>query len=685
MSISAAIVRFNDVISRLRPGLPALIVLLATFVGGQGNVADAASQALVHREPNGDLRVIVRRQPAANSETAAQTGSASPLSKKGNEKNLVTGCTLWSNEPSTNECLNVNSPELVGYGKPPKNAEGRGKEKTPTGIFRYLEYYELGEEELPLGGQIIEATDNEYITTATKKKAGIPVGLYAMIRPWNEGATWEEAGNGSPWWSPGGDFTGTSAVIDQGVGTTKGWVSWNIAAMMQEWTNREVIVPGRADYGFVLADAESPLSVENVISIDNKPKQEGYIEYLEEPDTTPPSTPQRLDATLNSETGETTVSWEGSTDPPFPDGYHGSGVAAYNYRYKAGSGEWTSWTSTQSTAFIVPGTTSGEQISVELDAVDNAKNVSPVTAVALTTTGPTLTPENPGGTLPKEEGPVDMVPEPEDAESFAMAPLIRNSAIPSSGPANATPDTTYSEKPCPKIEACGTFNAAAAAAYAERWSLQGPGRIENGSERVQAEYEQHDRSFDFFGGGEGGDCTNFASAALHAGGVKYMRSHGDSNPDGDAEYTQKADTEEFLKGEGSWWSYWYDYPYDGGPYIVRSYEVTESFVRSGKLFQHLTEYGLARVVHNGEYVRPGDLVFYDLEGSSLEPSKLDHTQIVVKTSHSTVIVAQHSRGYEHSLGYVIQKVDGEKGPEHQRWNFIILEPNHTAANIPLDS
>jgi hypothetical protein len=74
-------------------------------------------------------------------------------------------------------------------------------------------------------------------------------------------------------------------------------------------------------------------------------------------------------------------------------------------------------------------------------------------------------------------------------------------------------------------------------------------------------------------------------------------------------------------------------------------------------------------------------VFYDLEGPSLEASRIDHTQIVTRVSHTTVIVAQHCLGYEHSLGYIIQKVDDEKGAEHTNWNFTIVEPGHTAANI----
>lgn len=643
----------------------------------QGVLIKSTPRTKVYRESNGDYRIYAYQKSQAKMESGV-----SPESQKSNEEEPDSGCTLWSNEPTTNECLNINSPELIGFGKPPANAVGRGKEETPTGTFHYLQWYEFSEEELPVGSHVVEATDSEYINSSTNAKHPIPVGLYGVVNEWNMGTTWDNASGSKAWWSPGSDYNLSSAVVVNEVGAKKGWVSWNIDSLVQEWANRGVIAPGRSDDGFVMADAESQTTVENVLSIDNKPEQEGYIEMLAEPDKTPPTKPQNFDAMFNAETGQSTITWEASSDPPFPDGYRGSGVASYSYRYKLGSGAWSSWTSTPSPAFVIGSTTNGEQISIEVDAIDNAKNVGPIATTTLTTTGPTLTPENPGGTLAEESGEVYMVPEPLEYENFAMNAMMgRGPTEKSPTDSGVKPDTAYSEKLCPTNEPCGKYDAPAAAAYAERWSLQGPGKITNGELRVEEENAQHDYNFGFFGGGEGGDCTNFASAALHAGGMQYMRSHGDSNPDGNAEYTKKAADEEFLKGEGSWWSYFTDYPYGGTNIRQRSYEVTESFVRAYKLYPHLLEYGLARTVKNGEYVRPGDIVFYDLEGPSLEAKYLDHAQTVIKTSHKTVIVAQHSAGYEHSLGYIFAKLDKEKGAEHQKWDFTIIEPIHTAANI----
>jgi hypothetical protein len=637
------------------------------------SAATSAPASSVTREPNGDYRVILR--------SPRSTGLATEAAPTVSENEVLTECTLWSNEPSTNECLNPSSPELVGYGKAPKSAVGRGKEKTPVGTFRFLKYYELSEEELPVGSQVLEATQTEYLNSATKKKAPIPVGLYAVTSPWTMKASWEKASGTTAWTTSGGDYTGTSAVIDPSLGEKSGTVSWNVKQLVQEWANRSTIAPGRLDYGFMLADSEYPTTVENVLSFDNKPGKEGYLEYYAEPDTTPPTVPQRFDAMLEPTSGQTTVSWEGSTDPPFPDGYPGSGVASYNYRYETSGGTWSSWASTSSPSFVLSNTTSGEQISVEVDAVDNAKNVSRIAAGTLTSTGPTLTPEHPGSSLPGEAGEVYMVPEPEEYESFDARLLSSNSAAPAAEPAASG---TYTEKPCATSEACGTFNGPAAAVYGERWSFAGV--TEGGKtpdEIGQAEYERHDRSFGFFGGHEGGDCTNFASAALHAGGMQYMRSHGDDNPNGDN--TTKADSEEYLKGEGAWWSYYIEYPFEGTNILVRSYEVTRTFVRAGELYEHLVQFGLGRVVHNTEYVKPGDLVFYDLDGTSMEPEQIDHTQVVIHASHSYIYVAQHSSGYIHSLNYVIEKVTKEKGALHQHWNFTIVEPDHTEADIPLSN
>ena len=81
-------------------------------------------------------------------------------------------------------------------------------------------------------------------------------------------------------------------------------------------------------------------------------------------------------------------------------------------------------------------------------------------------------------------------------------------------------------------------------------------------------------------------------------------------------------------------------------------------------------------------MRPGDVVFYDLYHPSLEADKIDHAALVVKVAaDGTVMVAQHSPAYVHSLAYIVRRHEASQGPLGIDWNYVILEPMHTAANI----
>jgi hypothetical protein len=99
------------------------------------------------------------------------------------------------------------------------------------------------------------------------------------------------------------------------------------------------------------------------------------------------------------------------------------------------------------------------------------------------------------------------------------------------------------------------------------------------------------------------------------------------------------------------------------------------------LYGHLLNYGLARILKSSEAVRPGDVIFYDEKGTALTESTITHAQIVVKTGKGVTIVAQHTTAYKHSLGYIIKKLNGEKGPLGTKWAYVIVRPIHTAANL----
>jgi hypothetical protein len=101
----------------------------------------------------------------------------------------------------------------------------------------------------------------------------------------------------------------------------------------------------------------------------------------------------------------------------------------------------------------------------------------------------------------------------------------------------------------------------------------------------------------------------------------------------------------------------------------------------GRLYSHLLAYGLARIVGAHEVARPGDIVFYDLYNTSLAPQDIDHAQLVVKVTKTATWVAQHSPSYVHTLGFVIHRHEEGYGAVARNWDYVVLEPTHTAANI----
>jgi hypothetical protein len=381
---------------------------------------------------------------------------------------------------------------------------------------------------------------------------------------------------------------------------------------------------------------------------------------------------------FDSESGNTTITWNPSTDPPFPDGYHGSGVGSYSYRYQLNGGAWSARQTTQSTAFVIPSTTNGEHVTVEVNAVDLAKNSSPIASVALTTTGPTLTAESPGAALPGYPTGSDLQPEGEEWYKEAKSALAPSAVFtaPESTPASGTasPQTTYTEKLCGSASSpCGKYNGAAAAAYAERWSL-------NGQSDEEASFS-HNPEYDYFYRSNAGDCADFVSQALKAGGMQYMRAHGDSNPDAEPQYWPGS-SYPFEKGQGSWWSNWTRVPVAGSRFSTREYSYTESFVLNSVLYKHLMEYGLARVVKGGEPAKAGDIVFFNLKAAGLAASELDHAEMITSVTHTATFVAQHTKQFGHRpLGNVIKEVTSERGAVKHGWNYVIVEPTHTAANI----
>lgn len=413
------------------------------------------------------------------------------------------------------------------------------------------------------------------------------------------------------------------------------------------------------------------------------------------PDTTPPSTPTEFDAVfepeeveveeewVEQEEGNTTISWNPSVDSTLPDGYPGSGVASYSYRYRRVGGEWTSWDTTGGASFVVESTTEGEEFEVEVTAVDHARNTSGVGSATLTSTPTELSAEDYGEEEEGESGPAPLEVEEHESgsgeeewgeEGTAFVPGATEFA---SFDSSLTGGETllaneYQERLCgeyPTINPCGRYNGDAAAIYAEEWDLAGT----DNSEAII----EHNPNYEYYGG-HGGDCTNFASQALKAGGMRFLRAHGEN----DTYASTGAQASNFLRGVGSWWTYYQVTPLPPSGLFQKTFESSESFIKSEKLYEHLFGYRLIANPNRLKRPRPGDLVFYDLEEPYL--GSLDHTQVVVRVTHNRIWVAQHSPGYLHTLAYVVKK---NNYPGHELgvdWNFWIMHPVHTAANVGVE-
>jgi len=379
----------------------------------------------------------------------------------------------------------------------------------------------------------------------------------------------------------------------------------------------------------------------------------GLDEREVKPDITPPTVPADLEAVFEPEETETEISWNPSADPSFGDGYPGSEIHNYSFRYRLSGSSWSSWQSTAGTSFGITGTEEGESIKVNVFATDVSGNVSPLRAVKLVTTPTNVTPENVGIEEVNERGNAPLYPEPAYlGEIFAEK----------DGPSAllAFEENLCGSEPGP----CGKYNGRAAAEYAIRWNLLDMDQTEA--------FQNRNYNFDYFGG-QGGDCTNYVSQALYNGGLRFMRANGVNGPNAnDPEVRDK-----FEHGNRSWWSYFFLTPQ--GPYDFRNYRVTESWVRANVLREQLLQTEMGKVVLPKERLKVGDIIFYNLHG--LEMSDADHSQIVVRVGKSRVWVAQHSPGYRQTLRRVLNRNDEPGHKLHEDWTWQAVRPFYTAANI----
>jgi len=359
------------------------------------------------------------------------------------------------------------------------------------------------------------------------------------------------------------------------------------------------------------------------------------------------------------EEGETEIDWNPGTDPNLADESPGSPIVSYRYRYQIGAGLWSSWTSTDTPSFTLESTTDEETIGVDVQAVDAAGNVGLTASDTITSEEAPTTVEGITEATGTPEAPwMEAEPDPfegyaDGPDSYSNPPAEEESEGESLLRRDSSGGSGYRERLCPFLSApCGRYDGKAAAAYAMRW------------------YNDRNHDYGYYGDV---DCTNFASQALKAGGLRFMRAHGVNTPNG-----HDGRNSAFIRGEGSWWSYFMDIP--PASHYPRLSWASKSFTVSHTLYRHLIEYGLARDLRSNEKPRPGDLVFYNLTGTSR--LGFDHTQVVVRNDRTGIHVAQHAPDRVRTMAEVLQdhnRPDYRPGIDRI---YVFVRPVHAAADIP---
>jgi hypothetical protein len=379
-------------------------------------------------------------------------------------------------------------------------------------------------------------------------------------------------------------------------------------------------------------------------------------------DRSAPSAPTDFDASFDPDSSVTDVSWAPAPDPNLADGSPGSGTGSYRYRISRSGGAWSAWQTIDDMDVLLSGSAVGETITLEVKPIDLVGNEGASALATLVSATPSLDYDGPDvddGSDPAD-APVEWEPDvlvDQDGTEYPRE---------GSGGSLVQPMAAYTEILCQSSPTCGSYDGHAAAMYARHWF-----NVTNSDER--------NKNYAYFGG-NGGDCTNFASQALKAGGMRFMGAEGYNDPNGTPTSTF---TPSWHREAGSWFSYWTA----GVPY--RDYHPTGSFIRAQELHHHLVNYGLAVNVSHSARPKPGDIVFYSAKHHSTDVVSVDnlgHTQVVTRVTSNTkagVYVAQHSKAYEKPITASFNAMRESYGSHASGgWEYYILRPVYTAANLP---
>jgi hypothetical protein len=159
--------------------------------------------------------------------------------------------------------------------------------------------------------------------------------------------------------------------------------------------------------------------------------------------------------------------------------------------------------------------------------------------------------------------------------------------------------------------------------------------------------------------------------------MEFMGTHGHNNPDEEAGGHDNSAV--YERSEGAWWSA-YHYAGKHPPKIFD--DPMPGWWNAHELYVHLLEFGLAERISHSRKPKPGDLIFFN-QGEGIHTKNIDHVQIVSRVRRKYVQVSQHSNSYHKPFWKVVQKLENKyhQKPGVEKWNYFVLEPHFTAANL----
>lgn len=229
--------------------------------------------------------------------------------------------------------------------------------------------------------------------------------------------------------------------------------------------------------------AQCPLTASGAIGIDTGALPEGANSFVAHAvdragnestggpfqilvDHSAPSAVDGATAEFDSDTGEVDIDWNDVVDPALADGHLGSGLDHYEYRVQRDGGAWSEWFTTRGSGVTLADSHDGEQLTLDVRALDAVGNASAAWEGRLVAVGPdqdisTTTDAPPAGAEVVDDlgqSEADYEGENNDFPPGFPAPEAQSGRIASAGVSVIPPSrvrATVASAPLPPPTACG--------------------------------------------------------------------------------------------------------------------------------------------------------------------------------------------------------------------------------------